>query len=49
MGCGYEWGRIGEQQPRGARLRECGNREEALYLAAKGFELRLRHRYTWSS
>jgi predicted DNA-binding WGR domain protein len=40
-----EWGRIGEQRPRGMRLRECADRNEALRLAAEVIELRLRHGY----
>jgi len=39
------WGRIGEQRPRGVRLHECANRDDALRLAAEVIELRLRHGY----
>jgi predicted DNA-binding WGR domain protein len=41
-----EWGRIGERMPRGARLRECADQDEALRLAAEVIELRLRHGYS---
>jgi len=34
-GVACEWGRIGEQRPRGVRLRECTSRDEALQLAAE--------------
>jgi len=39
------WGRIGEQRPRGVRLHECADWDEALRLAAEVIELRLRHGY----
>ena len=44
VGRGVPLGRIGED-PRGERLRECANRDEALRLAAAVIELRLRHGY----
>ena len=40
-----EWGRIGEQWPRGVRLRKCADLDEALRLAAEVIELRRRHGY----
>ena len=43
-GVACRWGRIGED-PRGVRLRECADRDEALFLAAEVIELRLRHGY----
>jgi len=39
-----EWGRIG-QDPRGAQVRECADRDEALWVAAEVIDLRLRHGY----
>jgi predicted DNA-binding WGR domain protein len=38
------WGRIGED-PRGVRLHEFADKDEALWLAAKVVELRVRHGY----
>ena len=40
-----EWGRIGEQRPRGVTLRECLDRDNALALAAQVIERRLRRGY----
>jgi hypothetical protein len=39
-----EWGRIGES-PRGVLVRECTDRDGALWVAAEVIELRLRHGY----
>jgi len=44
-GVACRWGRIGEQRPRGVRLHECADWDEALRLAAEVIELRLRHGY----
>jgi predicted DNA-binding WGR domain protein len=38
------WGRIGEE-PRGMRVNECMDQDEALQHAAEVIELRMRHRY----
>ena len=43
-GVACQWGRIGED-PRGAQIHECADRDTALCLAAQVIELRLRHGY----
>ena len=40
-----EWGHTGQQNPRGVRLRECADHDEALRTATAGIELRLQHGY----